>query len=178
MRTERNPPQPLRRGPRIRCGIARTAWPALLALIVLGPSADAATSRVSGRVIDSDTQKPIADAEIELANTNGGQGYHRARSKKTGEFAIEGISSDRYYTLTVGAAGYADFVIGGWQIPAAERAAELVIPLDRAGVLVVNVQRSDGRTPVMNARVQLQSERGATWWEGYRPPPAPRYTDA
>src|ERR1044072_3511555 len=117
-------------------------FPALLfmALATWVP-AEAATSRVSGRVIDSDTQKPIVDAEIELANTNGGQGYHRARSKKAGGVVMGGSSSGRYYALTVGAGGYADFVIGGWQIPAAERAAELVIPLDRAGVLVVNAQR-------------------------------------
>ena len=153
----------------------------LLASIILvanfAPSAHAETSRMSGRVIDSDSQKPVAGADVELANTSGGQGFHRARTNARGEFAIEGISSDRYYTLNVGAAGYADFVIGGWQIPAAQRAAELVVPLDRAGVLVVRATRSDGKTPVANARVQLQSERGSTWWEGYRPPPAPRYTD-
>src|SRR5204862_8079079 len=98
MRTERNPLQPLRHGLRIPRGIARAALPAMLALSVLGTPAPAATSRVSGRVIDSDSQKSIADAEIELANTNGGQGFHRAHTRKNGEFAIEGISSDRYYT--------------------------------------------------------------------------------
>ncbi len=157
---------------------ARTLLLAWAVLVVpFAWSAHAETSRMSGRVIDSDSQKPVANADVELANTSGGQGFHRARTNARGEFAIEGISSDRYYTLTVGAVGFADFVIGGWQIPAAQRAAELVVPLDRAGVLVVRALRTDGKTPVANARVQLQSERGSTWWEGYRPPPAPRYTD-
>ena len=164
--------------PRRSVAILATLLVALIAQApVLVVPARAETSRMSGRVIDSDSHEPVAGADVELANTSGGQGFHRARTNARGEFAIEGISSDRYYTLTVGAAGYADFVIGGWQIPAAQRAAELLIPLDRAGVLAVRALRSDGRTPVANARVQLQSERGSTWWEGYRPPPATRYTD-
>lgn len=156
---------------------ARLTIVALLALAVAAPAA-AATSRLAGRVIDTDTQRPIEGALVELANVSGGQGFHRDRTDGRGAFTLDDVSSDRYYALTVSADGYADFVIAGWQIPAAQRAAELLIPLERAGVLVVRATRSDGRTPVANARVQVQTERGNAWWEGYRPPPAPRFTDA
>jgi hypothetical protein len=167
-------PSSLVRRSLLSCLVALIAIPTAL----LPAPASAATTRLSGRVIDSESQHPIEGAEVELANTSGGQGFHRGRTNKRGEFAFDGVSTDRYYGLTVSAAGYADFVIGGWQIPAAQRAAELAIPLDRAGVMVVRATRSDGRTPILNARVQITSERGSTWWEGYKPPPAPRYTDA
>ncbi len=172
---------PCRRGwpARTRLALLLPALGVALASLTFAPApATAAVTRLSGRVVDSDSQKPIPDAEVELANTNGGQGYHRAHTNKQGEFGIDDVSSDRYYTLTVGAAGYADYVLGGWQIPATQRTAALVIPLDRAGMLLVKATRTDGRAPVANARVQLQSERGATWWEGFQAPPAPRFTDA
>src|SRR5919197_354698 len=145
------------------------------ALLVAAP-ARADRSRIGGRVVDADTQAPIAEARVELANTSGGQGFFRAVTNRKGEFQLQGIAPDRWYSLTVSAEGYAEFVIGAWQIPAAQRAAELVIPLDRAGTIDVKLTRSDGRTPVVSARVSVQSERGETWWEGYRAPPAPIFT--
>ncbi len=151
---------------------------ALLAGSVAAASAHAAALvRLSGRVIDSETQAPISNVDVELSNQSGGQGYFRSRTNARGEFAMQRIPSDRWYTLTVGAEGYADFVLGGWQFPAAQRAVELLVPLDKAGAVEVRATKSDGRTPVPGARVSLIEERGDSWWEGWRPPPAPRFTD-
>src|SRR5206468_3002658 len=41
----------------------------------------------------------------------------------------------------------------------------------------VKLARSD-KTPVSGARVTLIQERGESWWEGYRPGPEPRFSDA
>ena len=150
-----------------------------IALTFSAEPADAgATSRLSGRVIDADTQRPIVNADVELSNQSGGQGYFRARTNTRGEFILERVPPDRYYSLTVGAKGYADWVLSSWQFPGAQRLVDLVVPLDRAGAIDVKLSRSDGRTPVAGARVAVIAERGDRWWEGYRPPPEPIYTDA
>lgn len=164
--------------PRSRCRTV-SFWVVAFALLAGAPgNAPAATSRLSGKVIDADTQKAIEGAEVELVNTSGGQGFFRARTGRDGTFEIDGISSDRYYGLTVSAPGYADFVIGAWQFPSPQRAVEVLVPLDRAGTIEVRVTKSDGRTPISGARVAVQRERGASWWEGFRPPPAPVFTGA
>jgi hypothetical protein len=154
----------------------------VLLLLLLGaafpPRAAAGPTRVTGRVIDADTQAPVAGALVELANTSGGQGYFRARTNARGEFAIEGAPSERWYTLTAGADDYADFAIRGWQFPSAQRAVNLVVPLDRAGSIEIAVTRSDGRTPVTGAKVTVEGQRSDYWWEGYVPPPPPAFTDA
>ncbi len=137
-----------------------------------------ATSRLTGRVIDADTQRPVIDADIELSNQSGGQGYFRARTNTHGEFVLERVPPDRYYSLTVGAKGYADWVLSSWQFPGAQRLVDLVIPLDRAGSIAVKLSRTEGHTAVAGARVAVTAERGDNWWEGYRPPPEPVYTDA
>jgi uncharacterized protein YfaS (alpha-2-macroglobulin family) len=142
------------------------------------PAGAVETSRMTGRVIDADTQQPIAGADVEVSNQSGGQGYFRARTNARGEFAMERVPSGRWYSLSVGARSYADFVLAGWQFPATQRLVDLVIPLDRAGSIDVKLTRSDGRTPVAGARVAIVEERGDRWWESYRPPPQPRYTDA
>ncbi len=134
-------------------------------------------SRMTGRVIDTETQAPIAGAEVELANVNSGQGFFRARSDKSGAFTIEGISLNRTYGLNVSKPGYTDFVLDAWQFPEAQRAIDLVIPLDRAGSLEVRATRADGHTPVANAKVAIVSERTGRWWEGMRPAPVPVFTD-
>ena len=157
----------------------RSAGVALLALTFsLGARGAAADeSRMTGRVVDALTQAPIAGAEVEVSNASGGSGFFRARTGKGGEFALEGITADRYYGLTVSAEGYADFVLGGWQFPSAQRAVDVLIPLDRAGTIEVRVTGADGRTPLPGARVSMRSEAAGRWWEGYRPPPTPVYTD-
>ena len=97
-------------------GALAPAWAALVllgALAFLPSPAAAAGSRLSGRVLDSDTQRPIAGADVELANTSGGQGYFRARTNAQGEFSMDRIPADRWYTLTVGAKDYAEFVLCG-----------------------------------------------------------------
>ncbi len=158
-----------------------TALATLLAGLVLahlpGPAA-AETSRLTGRVIDADTQRPVVAAEVELSNQSGGQGYFRATTNTRGGFALDRVPPNRWYVLTVGAKGYADFVLGGWQFPGTQRLVDVVIPLDRAGAIDVKLTRSDGHTAVAGARVMVAKERGDQWWEGYRPPPEPRYTDA
>jgi hypothetical protein len=139
--------------------------------------AHAAESRMTGRVLDADTQRPIAGADVELANAGGGQGYFRGSTDAKGEFHLERLTAERYYTLTVSAAGYADFVLGSWQFPSAQRAVDVVVPLDRAGAIEFRVTAGDGRTPLPGARVSTRTERAAQWWQGYRPPPAPLFTD-
>ncbi|TMQ71375.1 MAG: hypothetical protein E6K81_10205 [Candidatus Eisenbacteria bacterium] len=145
--------------------------------LALAPRAHAAESRMSGHVVNADTQQPIAGASVELVNAGGGQGYFRDKSDAKGEFHLERVASDRYYTLTVSAPGYADFVLGSWQFPAAQRAVEVAVPLDRAGAIEFRVRAGDGK-PVAGAKVAARSERAAQWWEGYRPAPAPVFTDA
>ncbi|HTM01308.1 MAG TPA: carboxypeptidase regulatory-like domain-containing protein, partial [Candidatus Omnitrophota bacterium] len=159
--------------------LSRAALALLLAMAFGAPRAGASEgSRLAGRVVDAATLAPIAGAEIELANMNAGQGFYRVRSDAKGAFTIERVAPDRTYGLTVSAPGYADFVLSGWQFPAPQRSAEVVIPLDRAGSLEVRALRADGRTAVANARVSVRTERGERWWEGFRPPPAPVFTDA
>jgi hypothetical protein len=114
----------------------REIWTALLVSLIfiacLSGRAHGDASRMTGRVVDGETLAPIAGAEIELANMNAGQGFFLAKSDRSGAFTIEGISSNRYYGLTVSAPGYADFVLNAWQFPEAQRAVEVVVPLDRA----------------------------------------------
>src|SRR5690349_6607198 len=125
-------------------------WAVAFGIVALAigvtPARAQTPSKLTGRVIDSETQAPIASADVELSNLAGGQGYFRARTNARGEFAIDRIAPDRWYTLTVGATGYADFVLGGWRFPREQRAVDLVVPLDRAGLVDVRVTRSDGRT--------------------------------
>jgi alpha-2-macroglobulin len=154
---------------------------ALLLCLVLALAATAAGAgemRLTGRVVDSDTQQPVAGAVVELANAGGGQGYFRARSDARGAFALERIPGGRWYALTVSADGFADFVVGSWEFPTAQRSADVVVPLERAGAIEVRLAGSDGKVPVANAKVEVRPERSAEWWEGYRPPPAPVFTDA
>ncbi len=156
------------------------ALAALVVSLLAAPGlrvAAAQDSRLTGRVVDAETQAPIAGAMVEVANTGGGQGYFRARSDARGGFALARIPTERWYSLTVSADGYADFVLGSWQFPSAQRGAEVVVPLERAGTIQVKLTTSDGRTPVMGAQVGVRSERAAEWWQGYRPPPAPTFSD-
>jgi hypothetical protein len=156
---------------------ARAALLSLLLALACGPAARAADSRLTGRVVDAATLAPIAGATVELANAGGGQGYFRARTDARGAFALERIPSERWYALTVAADGYAEFVLGSWQFPAAQRGADVVVPLDRAGSLEVRLTTSDGNAPVAGVPVTVRPERAAEWWEGFRPPPAPVYSD-
>lgn len=150
-----------------------------LLMLVSSPSwSRADQSRMTGRVLDAETLAPIAGAEVELANMNAGQGFFRTHSDAKGTFAIQGIASNRYYTLTVSARGYADFVVNAWQFPEAQRSIDVAAPLDRAGTLEVRATRADGATSVANARVSIVSERAERWWQGARPAPAPVFTDA
>ena len=142
---------------------ARAAALAVLAFLVVVGSvpAGADESRLSGRVVDADTQKPVAGATVELASAGGGQGYFRARTDAHGGFVLERVPAERWYAFTVSADGYADFVLGSWQFPAAQRAADVVVPLERAGTIEVRLTGSDGRTPVVGARVAAGSQGGA-----------------
>ena len=165
--------------PRVRAATSGPGAFALVVLLALGSAAARAEeSRITGRVIDSETLAPIQDAEIELANTTAGQGFYRTRTDRAGTFTIQRIAANRYYGLIVTARGYADFNLASWQFPSEQRAVDVVIPLDRAGALEVRATRADGRTPVRGAKVAIQTERGARWWEGFRPPPVPVFTDS
>jgi alpha-2-macroglobulin len=153
---------------------------ALVVSLVLaaGPAAAAEGSRLTGRVVDAETLAPVADATVELGSEAGGQGYFRARTDGRGGFALERIPAGRWYALTVGADGYADFVLGSWQFPETQRSVDVVIPLERAGAIEVRLTGPDGRTPLAGAQVSVRSERDAEWWDGFRPAPAPVFTDA
>ena len=154
------------------------AFVALFVLCAGTPAAAAEGSRLTGRVVDAETQAPIAGATVELGSEAGGQGYFRAHTDARGGFALERVPADRWYALSVGADGYAEFVLGSWQFPAAQRSVDVVIPLDRAGGIEVRLTGPDGRTPLAGAQVTVRAERDAEWWEGFRPPPAPVFTDA
>src|SRR5262245_19280102 len=148
---------------------------AAAALLLAGP-AQAAVTRVTGQVIDGETQKPIANAEVELQNQGAGPGYFRATTDGKGGFAIDRVPTDRYYVVTVGADGYTDWAIEGWQFPSAQREVRLTVPMERAGRLVVRATTSDGRTPVAGAKVSVSNERGVSWWEARRRDPEPVWT--
>jgi alpha-2-macroglobulin len=149
---------------------------ALVALCLAAHTAVAAETRLSGRVVDGETQAPIAGAQVELANASGGQGFFRARTDRQGAFTLERVPTERGYNLTIAADGYADFVLTYWQIPAPQRAGELLVPLDRAGTLEVRAA-AGGKAAIAGAKVTLRSEAAARWWEGARPGPAPVFTD-
>lgn len=135
----------------------------------------AAGTRVTGQVLDAASQKPVAGADVELQNSGGGPGYFRTRTDARGEFAVEHVPADRWYLVTVSAAGYTDWAIESWQFPAAQQAVRLAVPLDRAGRLDVFTRGSDGK-PVAAARVMVRRERGSNWWEASRRDPEPRWT--
>jgi hypothetical protein len=156
--------------------VPRTLLPLLLTLLAITPVRAAENAKISGRVVDRETGKGIAGAEVELSNSAGGQGFFRARAGGDGSFTLDRVAPDRWYNLTAGARGYSDFQLMSWQFPSAQREAQLVIPLDRAGTLEVSVTAADGRTPIPTAKVAIRSERPDTWWEGYRPPPAAQWT--
>ncbi len=157
---------------------ARHAAPlALAASVLLSAPAALAESRISGQVVDADTRKPVAHAEIELANAGGGQGYFRTRTDARGEFVLERVPAERYYLFTVAADGFTEWALEGWQFPEAQRDIRLVVPLARAGALAVSATRSDGRTAVAGARVTVRGERGGSWWESRQRDPEPRFTD-
>ena len=147
-------------------------------LLFLPALARAQNARITGRVVDRETQAPIANADVELTNAGGGSGFFRAHTGGDGRFTLDRVAPERWYNLVVGAKGYADFSLQSWQFPSAQRGAEFVIPLDRAGTLRIQVTASDGRTPVAAAKVSIRSESGGRWWEGFRPPPPARWTDA
>src|SRR5215831_22648 len=156
--------------------VPRTVLPLLLLTLALAPAHAAENAKITGRVVDRETGKGIAGAEVELSNSAGGQGFFRARAGGDGSFTLDRVPPDRWYNLTAGARGYSDFSLMSWQFPSAQREAQLVIPLDRAGTLEVTVTAADGRTPIPTAKVSIRSERPDTWWEGYRPPRASQWT--
>ncbi|MFN8587460.1 MAG: carboxypeptidase regulatory-like domain-containing protein [Candidatus Eisenbacteria bacterium] len=159
----------------------RWCSPLLLVLSLLAGSAlpaRAAATRVTGQVLDSETLQPVAGAEIELQNSGGGPGYFRVKADAKGEFAIERVATSRYYLFTVGAEGYSDWALEGWQFPAAQRDVRIVVPLERAGELRVKVTAVSGGKPLAGARVNVRSERARSWWENASRDPEPRWTNA
>jgi alpha-2-macroglobulin len=168
---------PASRRRRLRSSAGGVRLVLALALALLAPIAADAATRLAGRVVDSETQRPIANARVELANASGGPGFYRDRTSGDGEFSIANVVTDRSYTLSVSADGYADFVLGWWQIPGAQRAAEIVIPLDRAGSIAVRLTRADGKAPIAAARVTVRTESPAPWWRGTRDEPGTQFTD-
>ncbi len=148
----------------------------LLGAIAWPHPALAAGTRVVGQVIDAETLKPIAGADVELQNSGGGPGYHRARTNAQGEFVIDGAAVGRYYLFTVGAEGYTDWALESWQFPAAQREVRVAVPLDRAGQLTVRASAADGRTMLTGARVTVRSERSGAWWGQAQRDPDPRFT--
>jgi len=89
--------------------------------------------RLTGLVVDAATQAPVAGAEVEVRNAGGGPGYYRTRTDATGAFTLDRVAADRWYAVTVMAAGYSLWAVDNWQFPAAQREARLTVPLDRAG---------------------------------------------
>lgn len=161
-----------------RLALRPSVLAALALAALLTPPARAENARVTGRVVDRETQAPIANADVELSSGAGGQGFFRARTGADGRFTLDRVPPERWYKFVVGARGYADFSIPSWQFPSAQRGADLVVPLDRAGTLEVRVTGSDGRAPVAAAKVSIRSEGGGRWWEGYKPPPPAQWTGA
>jgi hypothetical protein len=143
--------------------------------IALAPPAHAAATRVSGIVVDAETQKPIANADVELQNSGGGPGYHRAHTDTKGSFTIENVTTNRWYLFTVGAEGYADWALESWQFPSGQNDVSLTVPLDKAGSLDIRVTGA-AKAGVNAARVRIRSERSSSWWESSRRDPEPRYT--
>lgn len=154
---------------------ARVAAP--FALIALTASSVLAESRVSGQVVDAETQKPVANADVELANAGGGQGYFRTRTDARGEFLLERVPAERAYLFTVAGVGFTEWALEGWQFPEAQRDIRLIVPLERAGALAVRATLSDGKSAVAGARVTVRGERGGSWWESRQRDPEPVYSD-
>lgn len=155
--------------------------PLLLAVfsmcLVFAPPARGAVTRVTGQVLDAETQQPVAGAEIELQNSGGGPGYFRVKADAKGEFVLENVATSRYYLFTVGREGYSDWALEGWQFPASQRDVRLVVPLERAGVVRVKVTGATGGKAVAGARVTVRNERERMWWENASRDPEPRFTN-
>src|SRR5882672_10104170 len=107
---------------RAHLGLAILLFIALaLALPLL---ARAENARITGRVVDRETQAPIAGADVELSSPAGGQGFFRAHTGADGRFTLDRVPPERWYSLVAGAKGYADFNLSSWQFPAAQRGAD------------------------------------------------------
>ncbi len=149
------------------------------ALLTTAPAVPAhADSRVTGVVVDGETQRPVAGADVELANAGGGQGYFRTRTDSKGEFTFARVPAERVYLFTVGADGFTEWALEGWQFPEAQRDIRLTVPLERAGELAVRATTSGAKAAVPGARVTVRAERGGSWWESRQRDPEPRFTDA
>lgn len=162
----------------IRAAVVRlTVFTVVLLTLALAREA-CADSRVAGVVVDAETQRPIAGADVELANAGGGQGYFRTRTDGKGEFTFARVPAERGYLFTVGADGFTEWALEGWQFPEAQRDIRLTIPLERAGVLAVRAMSTGAKVAVSGARVTVRAERGGAWWESRQRDPEPRFTDA
>src|SRR6185503_19643196 len=79
----------------------------VLAMVSAVP-AHAQNARITGRIIDRETQAPIVGAVIELSSPAGGQGFFRAQAGPDGRFTLDRVPPERWYSLVAGAKGYAD----------------------------------------------------------------------
>ena len=160
----------------VRAAVRITLALCIALSITLAVPAHAAATRVSGIVIDAETHKPIANADVELQNSGGGPGYHRAHTDGNGAFTINDVTTNRWYLFTVGAQGYADWALESWQFPAGQNQVSLTVPLDKAGSLDIRVTGGAAKAGVNAARVRIRSERSSSWWQSARRDPEPRYT--
>ena len=124
-------------------------------------SAFSAAVTVSGTVIDEKNETPIANAKVELTNANAGTGYFIGYTNTEGRFSFSDVRTNLPYDLAVFVDGFCPYEMKSWRIPANQQVVDLKIPLIRGAAVRGSVTLSDGETPIANAKIELQYQRGS-----------------
>lgn len=103
--------------PAMRAAIGLALVVAIVLKCTLFASADTTTGVLSGTIRTSPENQPIANATVVLASP--GSGSRSAKTDARGFYSFTGLTPDTY-TVSVSAAGYADFVTSGVTVSASQ----------------------------------------------------------
>ncbi len=134
----------------------------LVSSLLIGSSQPALSAmvNVSGIVLDEKSEKPIAGAKVEMSNANAGTGFFVGYTNAEGKFSFSDVRTNLPYDVVVLADGYCPYEMRRWRVPENQTSIELKLPLVQGAIVRGTVTRSDGSTPLPNAKVELRYESG------------------